>query len=92
MYKRGVKRIMELGILLGLAMVISAGIGVGYLLIERQRARYKLDNYARPPGIKPLSSFVCPDCLHRSYAPKHIEQRYCQRCDKSFVETQTEGA
>jgi hypothetical protein len=74
---------MELGILLAIAAAVSIATAVVYLLVDRHRARYKLDNYGRPPGIKPLSSFVCPSCLHRSYAPQHIRDRYCMKCDTS---------
>ena len=81
---------MELGILLGIAIVASIATAVSYLLLERHKARFKLDNYGRPPGIKPLSSFVCPTCLNRTYAPQHIKDRYCMKCDRSYPEP-TEG-
>ncbi len=80
---------MELGILLAIAAIVSVGTGIGYLVMERHRARYKLDTYGRPPGIKPLSSFVCPECMHRTYAPQHIANRYCIKCEKSFPKPET---
>jgi hypothetical protein len=80
---------MELGILLAIAAGVSIGTAVVYLVMERHRARYKLDNYGRPPGIKPLSSFVCPTCLHRTYAPQHIANRYCIKCQTSSPKPET---
>jgi hypothetical protein len=82
---------MELGILLAIAAIASIGTAVGYLLLERHQARFKLDNYGRPPGVKPLKSFVCPTCLKRSYAPQHIKDRYCAKCNRSYPEPTTEG-
>jgi hypothetical protein len=76
--------------LVGTAIVVSLGLAIGiligaaYLLIERNRARYTLDTYNRPEGVKPLASFVCPECLRRTYAPQHIHGRYCPRCERNF--------
>jgi len=75
---------MELGLLLGFAVVVAIGIAIASIVADRQRARYTLDTYARPAGIKPLAAFVCPDCLHRSYAVHHIRDRYCLKCNKRF--------
>jgi hypothetical protein len=75
---------MEFGILMVFAMAATTVVAIVYLIIEHHRARYKLDNYGRPPGIKPLTSFVCPACLHRSYAPQHVFDRFCMKCNKSF--------
>ncbi len=77
---------MAIGLLIAFAIVAAGGIVLAFLLVDRHRARYRLDNYGRPPGIKPLTSFVCPDCLHRSYAPQHVRDRYCLNCNKSFPE------
>ena len=67
---------------------------IAYLLVDRHSARFELDTYGRPSGIKPLISFVCPDCLHRSYAQQHIRDRFCLKCNKSFPERESdkEGA
>ncbi len=77
---------MEMGVFAVLAIVAAGVAVISYILLERHRARYKLDNYGRPPGIKPLVSFVCPDCLHRSYAPQHVRDRFCLRCNLHFPE------
>jgi hypothetical protein len=82
---------MELGLLLGVAIVIAIGMAIASLVADRQRARYRLDTYARPPGTRPLSAFVCPACLHRSYAAQHVRDRYCLKCDKSFPKPEEDG-
>lgn len=77
---------MELALLIAFAIAAASGTVIAYLLINRQRASSKLNVYGRPPGTKPLIAFVCPDCLHRSYAQQHINTRFCLKCDKSFPE------
>ncbi|WP_404711458.1 hypothetical protein [Sphingomonas sp. MMS24-J13] len=77
---------MVLGLFIALAIAAAGGTVIAYLLVDRHRARYKLDTYGRPSGIKPAKSFVCPDCLHRSYAEQHIRERFCLKCGKSFPE------
>jgi hypothetical protein len=79
---------MEIGLLMAFAVAAAIATMIAYLINDRHRARYTLDTYSRPPGGKPLKSFVCPDCLHRSYAPQHIRDRFCLKCDKSFSRTE----
>jgi hypothetical protein len=81
---------MELGLLIAFAIAAAGCTVFAYLLTDRHRAQHRLDTYARPPGLKPLTSFSCPDCLHRSYAPVHVRERFCIRCNKSFPEREPE--
>ena len=71
--------------LIGIVLVGSLAAGLGYLWISRHAARSRLENYGRPPGMKPLEAFVCPTCLHRSYAPQHVRDRYCVKCETAHA-------
>jgi ribosomal protein L37E len=53
---------------------------------HKYRSEVELTHYGSRKGGAPLTSFVCKECLHRSYAPRHIRDRYCAKCDKSFPE------
>jgi hypothetical protein len=74
---------------------LVVGIALGACLITplmmfvlmKHQARVELDHYGKYRGGGPARSFVCPDCLTRSYAPTHIAQRYCAKCEKSFPES-----
>jgi hypothetical protein len=77
---------MGLGLFIAFAIAAAGGTVVAYLLFARHRARFQLDNYGRRPGLTRLTSFACPECLHRSYAPQHVRDRFCIRCNKSFPE------
>jgi hypothetical protein len=79
---------MAFGLFIALAIIAAAGTVLAYLLVERLRAQHRLDTYARQPGGKPLTSFACPDCLHRTYAPQHVRDRFCIRCNKSFPKSE----
>ena len=56
------------------------------LAVIKHKGRIELDHYGKYRGGAAARSFVCPDCLHRSYAPSHIAKRWCARCEKDFPE------
>lgn len=72
---------------LGAAVLIVAPILA--LIAMRHKSRLELDHYGKFRGSGPARSFVCPECLRRSYAPSHIERRWCSKCEKSFPEPKT---
>lgn len=71
--------------LLVVAVIFVASWAICLLLlyISRQNDGIELARYGAK--LRPLNSFVCKVCLHRSYAESHIRQRYCARCDKFFA-------
>jgi hypothetical protein len=56
------------------------------LVVMKHKGQIELDHYGKYRGTGRASSFVCPDCLHRSYAPSHVARRWCAPCAKSFPE------
>jgi len=56
------------------------------LTVIRQKARVELDHYGKFRSSMAAKSFVCPTCLTRSYAPTHIEKRWCMKCQKTAPE------
>lgn len=72
-------------LLLVVAIICAASWAICLLLlyISRQNDGIELARYGTK--LRPLKSFVCQVCLHRSYAESHIRQRYCSRCDKFFA-------
>jgi len=73
-------------------LVIGAAVAVCLitpfvmLLTMKHKARVELDHYSKYRGSGPAKSFVCPECLRRTYAPSHVARRWCVQCDKSFPE------
>jgi len=57
-------------------------IGVAAIYLSKARAGQELASYGS--CRRPLTSFVCAICLHRSYAVTHIKQRYCVKCDRFY--------
>jgi len=56
------------------------------LILMKHKDRVELDHYGKYRGAGPAKSFVCPECLTRSYAPSHVARRWCAKCEKSFPE------
>ena len=73
-------------LVIGLALTVSVAAPVIGLFIMRHKDRAELDHYGKYRGSGPAKSFVCPECLTRTYAPSHIARRWCARCEKSFPE------
>ena len=73
-------------ILIFLVIGLAIGACVIMLMLMRHKARVELDHYGKYRGSGPAKSFVCPECLTRSYAPSHIARRWCAKCEKSFPE------
>jgi len=73
-------------IVIGLAIGACVVIPLLLLAMMRHTDRVNLDHYGKYRGSGPAKSFVCPDCLTRSYAPSHVARRWCGRCEKTFPE------
>ena len=71
---------------IGLGVILCLVVPFIMLVVIKHEGRIELDHYGRYRGSSAAKSFVCPDCLHRSYAPSHILKRWCARCAKSFPE------
>ena len=72
---------------LGVESLARVGGVVGPLImlsLMRHKDRAELDHYGKYRGSGPAKSFVCPECLTRSYAPSHVARRWCAKCDKTF--------
>jgi len=72
-------------LVIGLALTVSVAAPVIGLFIMRHKDRAELDHYGKYRGSGPAKSFVCPECLTRSYAPSHVARRWCAKCQKSFL-------
>jgi len=70
-------------LIVAVIIVVSGAICLLLLHISRHNDGIELARYGAK--LRPLNSFVCKVCLHRSYAESHIRQRYCSRCDKFFA-------
>jgi len=73
-------------LVVGLAIGICVATPAIMLVLMRHKDRAELDHYGKYRGSGPAKSFVCPDCLTRSYAPSHIARRWCAKCAKTFPE------
>lgn len=73
-------------LIVGLALGACLFTPLMMLILMKHRARVELDHYGKYRGTGPAKSFVCPDCLRRSYAPSHVARRWCAKCEKSFPE------
>jgi len=71
-------------LVVGVALVACLVTPLLMLVLMKHKDRVELDHYGKYRGAGPAKSFVCPDCLTRSYAPSHIARRWCARCEKSF--------
>ena len=74
-------------LVIGVAATAAIGIPLISLAIMRHSDRIALDHYGKYRGRAPAKSFVCPACLSRSYAPSHVADRWCSKCQKSFPKT-----
>lgn len=79
-------------LIIGLALGVSLFTPLLMLVMMKHRDRVELDHYGKYRGGGPAKSFVCPDCLTRSYAPSHVARRWCAKCEKSFPERKTSDA
>jgi len=73
-------------LVIGLALGACVVVPLLMLTLMRHKERVELDHYGKYRGTGPAKSFVCPECLTRTYAPSHIARRWCARCEKSFPE------
>ena len=73
-------------LVIALAGVLCLAVPLVMLAFMKHKSRVQLDHYGKYRGSAPAKSFVCPECLHRSYAPSHIARRWCARCAKSYPE------
>lgn len=73
-------------LIIGLALGACLLTPLLMLVLMKHQDRAELDHYGKYRGGGPAKSFVCPDCLTRSYAPSHIARRWCAKCEKSFPE------
>lgn len=69
-----------------IAVVVAVSAPLVILAALRHKARVELDHYGKFRGSGAARSFVCPECLTRTYAPTHIQKRWCAKCEKSFPE------
>ena len=69
-------------IVIGLISALSFWMCIVVISATKHRAAIELANYGG--SRRPLSSFACKVCLHRTYAKSHIVRRYCARCDKCY--------
>jgi hypothetical protein len=67
-------------LVVGLAIAGCVAAPLIMLAVMRHQERIKLDHYGKYRGAAPAKSFVCPDCLTRTYAPSHIAFLKRQRC------------
>lgn len=86
--QRGKTELDNLLIYLVIGLAIGACVLIPFMMLVllKHQDRVELDHYGKYRGNGPAKSFVCPDCLTRSYAPSHIARRYCGKCEKSFAE------
>jgi len=71
-----------LAILAGSTAIIASSLTI-VLFMGHRAKRQKAVELARYTACRrPLTSFVCKTCLHRSYAATHVRLQYCVRCDK----------
>jgi ribosomal protein S27AE len=73
---------MVVGLALGACIITPLMM----MVFMKHQDRVELDHYGKYRGQGPAKSFVCPDCLTRSYAPSHIARRYCGKCEKTYPE------
>lgn len=73
-------------LVIGLALAASVLTPLVMMVFMKHQDRVELDHYGKYRGQGPAKSFVCPDCLTRSYAPSHVARRYCGKCEKTFPE------
>jgi len=78
-------------LVIGLALTVSVAAPVIGLFLMRHKDRAELDHYGKYRGSGPAKSFVCPECLTRSYAPSHVARRWCAKCQKSFLPSNADG-
>ena len=78
-------------LVVGLALAACLVTPFIMLVMMRHKDRVELDQYGKYRGSGPAKSFVCPECLTRTYAPSHIARRWCARCEKSFPEKKPSG-
>jgi hypothetical protein len=71
-------------LVIGLAVAAVVFLPLLGLMIIRHKDRLELDHYGKYRGSGPAKSFVCPECLSRTYAPSHVANRWCSRCQKGF--------
>jgi len=71
-----------LGLLAIVIFILALLAPIVALTMIRHKARLELDHYGKFRGSAAARSFVCPECLTRSYAPTHIEKRWCVKCQK----------
>lgn len=79
-------------LVVGLALGTCLVTPLVMLVFMKHQGRVELDHYGKYRGQGPAKSFVCPDCLTRSYAPSHVARRWCGKCEKSFPERQSSRA
>lgn len=77
---------IAIAFVIGSAVLIIGFISFFMLQGLQHADRVALDHYGKFRGSTPAKSFVCPDCLRRTYAPSHIARRWCERCKKGFSE------
>jgi ribosomal protein S27AE len=79
-------------LVIGLALGACLFTPLMMLVFMKHQDRVELDHYGKYRGQGPAKSFVCPECLTRSYAPSHVARRYCGKCEKSFPEREPKTA
>lgn len=73
-------------LVIGMALLLCLATPVIMLMMMKHRSRVELDHYSKYRGSGPAKSFVCPECLRRTYAPSHVARRWCAHCEKTFPE------
>jgi len=79
-------------LVIGLALGACLFTPLMMLVFMKHQDRVELDHYGKYRGQGPAKSFVCPECLTRSYAQSHVARRYCGKCEKSFPERERKTA
>jgi len=93
--QRGMDRALDnilIYLVIGLALGACVLTPLAMLVFMKHQDRVELDHYGKYRGRGPAKSFVCPDCLTRSYAPSHVARRWCAKCEKSFPESERRSA
>jgi hypothetical protein len=73
-------------LMVGLVLTACVVVPLCMLVMVKHKSMIELDHHGKFHGKAAAKSFVCPHCLRRSYAPSHIERRWCARCEKRFPE------
>ena len=73
-----------LAILTASTAIIAPSLAIVLFMAHRAKRQKAMELARYGACRRPLTSFVCKTCLHRSYAATHVRLRYCVQCDKYY--------